>query len=409
MTESMYDVDLEWDVIASCVWMPEVIPETMRNLSTADFGSEGTAQVWEAVKSAQKKGAVDAFLVRDELQARGADPKLILELFDSDREARSMAQNAPRHGKTLHKLSLLRRIAALGVTTTDLVKPGADPDEVIVTLTRMLSALGQETQTSYSNIADLTREVEAYYDARRKEARTIPTKLPSVDRALDGGLQPGRFYVVGAQPGVGKSTMLSSIARTALDRELPVLFASLEMTGQEIMQRMLSNAYAIDSRITTDVLNAMWSDRTRAWPLVYTSKPDVAHITTLARGKLDLKLLVVDYLQLLRPGGRSPSREREIAEITRDLKLLAIELDVPILAASQVNRAPSGRSDDKPRLSDLRESGSIENDADVVMLLHRKAAATRGTLNVAKNRHGRTGITDVEFVASTMAFHEVQT
>lgn len=410
MIQNLYDSEVEWDVIASCVYSPTLIPAVMRAMSTADFGSDKTAQVWEAIRTCHLRGAVDASLVASEMMSRGADPKLTLKLFDADRNSRTLAENAPHHARRLHANSLLRRLVSAGQAITELVTPGADPEVVISTAAKMLRALGEDVASS--DIVDFeaaTKEWERNVERVRDPARLVSTKIPSVDRMLGGGLHPGRFYVVGSRPGVGKSTFVSSITRTALDKGVRTLFMSLEMPVHEVVDRLLANAHGPAASFETTA-NVLWSDRAQEWPVLFLTSGDMLSLLGRARETPDVGLIVVDYLQLVGIGHRADrNREREIAEMTRDLKLLAIELDVPLLVASQVNRAPTGRASDKPRMSDLRESGSIENDADVVMLLHRDQGMRRGSLAVAKNRHGETGGVVVEFAAETMAFHEITT
>jgi replicative DNA helicase len=245
----------------------------------------------------------------------------------------------------------------------------------------------------------------------------VPTGFSELD-SLTNGLHGGQLIIVGARPAMGKSTLALDFARTAaVHHKLPTIFFSLEMGRSEIATRLLS----AESGIPMHVLRKGNMDE-RDWtrlasvrgdigdaPLFIDDSPNMTLVEIRAKcrklsQRVGLKMVVVDYLQLMTSGKKVESRQQEVSEFSRALKLLAKELQVPIVALAQLNRGPEQRADKKPALSDLRESGSLEQDADIVILLHREAAYERdhprageADLIVAKHRNGATDEIAVAF------------
>ena len=258
-------------------------------------------------------------------------------------------------------------------------------------------------------------------EEKAEEGRS--TGLAGLDKALGGGIRGGRLVVVGARPGVGKSALLSFIATDALEKGRRVLYVSLEMGAQEVMLRMVAKSCAVGcDRMQSKALTPQEEEAVvTAYEMlggrnlsIATGADTVGAIRREAlrmRAAGGIDLVCVDYLQLMQGAGKAGSRAEAVGEISRGLKLLAMELDCPVIAASQVNRASTYGEERAPRLSELRESGSIEQDADVVLLLHspansKKGAARRVQLAVAKNRQGKREEMDLTFVGATMRFCE---
>jgi replicative DNA helicase len=245
-------------------------------------------------------------------------------------------------------------------------------------------------------------------------AEGIKTGFKDLD-ALTNGFHPGNMIVIAARPAVGKSTLGLDIARNAAihNGECSVIF-SLEMSRSEITMRMLSAEarVALNNIRSGSLSDDEWSKLARRMgeindaPLFIDDSPNLSMMEIRAKARRlkqrhDLKLVVIDYLQLMTSGKKVENRQQEVSEFSRQLKLLAKELNVPVVAISQLNRSPEQRADKKPMLSDLRESGSIEQDADVVILLHRddlydsQNRSGEADLNVAKHRNGPTKIITV--------------
>jgi replicative DNA helicase len=238
----------------------------------------------------------------------------------------------------------------------------------------------------------------------------VPTGFRELDD-LTNGLHAGQMVIVAARPAVGKSTIALDFARSAaIQHHLATVIFSLEMSSMEIMMRLLSAETGVNLQsIRTGNLEEDWdrlaavSSRLSAAPLFIDDSPNLTMMEIRAKARRlkqrhDLKFVVIDYIQLMSSGKRVESRQVEVSEFSRQIKLLAKELGVPVIAISQLNRSPDSRGDKKPMLSDLRESGSLEQDADIVILLHRDDAyqgdpAKRtgdADIIVAKHRNGAT-------------------
>ncbi len=245
----------------------------------------------------------------------------------------------------------------------------------------------------------------------------VPTGFAELDR-LTNGLHPGQMIVLAARPAIGKSTLALDIARSAsIKHGLTSVIFSLEMSRNEITMRMLS----AEARVPLQNMRkgqmrdedwqklAATMGKISSAPLFIDDSPNMSLMEIRAKCRRlkqrhDLKLVIIDYLQLMSSGKRVESRQQEVSEFSRALKLLAKELEVPVIAISQLNRGAEQRTDKKPMLSDLRESGAIEQDADVVILLHREDAYERESprageadLIVAKHRNGPTDTIVVAF------------
>lgn len=242
-------------------------------------------------------------------------------------------------------------------------------------------------------------------------ARTVPTGFRDLDRLLGGGLHPGQLIVVAGRPGLGKSTVgVDFVRHAALQRAMTSMFVSLEMTDVDLMLRMISaeTGLPLATIRSGDLRDDEWEQVTRLIDRMVENRiavyddPDMYLPQIRAEGRRlrrhhDLRLMVVDYLQLMSSPKRTESRQQEVSDLSRGLKLLAKELELPVVAAAQLNRNPETRADKRPTLGDLRESGSIEQDADVVILIDRPDAYDadkrpgEADLIVAKHRNGPTG------------------
>src|SRR6185312_14581972 len=245
---------------------------------------------------------------------------------------------------------------------------------------------------------------------------------------LTNGLHGGQLIIVAARPGLGKSTLALDFARSAtITKKMPTLFFSLEMGRSEIATRLL----AAESSIPMHTLRKGNMDQ-RDWarlantrgeiadaPLYIDDSPNMTLVEIRAKcrrlsQRVGLKLVIIDYLQLMTSGKKVENRQQEVSEFSRALKLLAKELDVPVVALSQLNRNAEARADKKPALSDLRESGSLEQDADIVILLHRETGLERddprageADLIVAKHRNGRQDTITVAFSGMYSRFSDM--
>jgi replicative DNA helicase len=246
----------------------------------------------------------------------------------------------------------------------------------------------------------------------------LSTGLRKLDE-LTLGLQAGELFITAARPGMGKTALAIGIARHVAQEGTPVLFHSLEMPAHTLMVRMFSGATGLDSHQLRRgaIFGPSWALLARATevigsiPLFIDDGADVtpAELRAAARcvkAEHGVGLLIVDYMQLMRANGKYETREREVAEISRTLKGIARELNIPVIGLSQLNRNIESRPDKRPLLSDLRESGAIEQDADVIAFIYRDEAQGTAEIKIAKHRNGPTGTVKLQFDATTQTFRD---
>lgn len=329
------------------------------------------------------------------------------------------AANAAYYARIVGERSILRRLVEAGTRIVQLgygagAGAGRDVDDVVdMAQQAIYDVTEKRVSEDYAVLSDLLQptldEIEAI-GAAGGAMSGVPTGFTDLDKLL-GGLHPGQLIIVAGRPGLGKSTIAMDFSRSAaLKHNLPAAFFSLEMSKLEIVMRLLS----AEARIPLHVLRSGklsdddWTKLARRMgeiseaPLFVDDTPNMTLMEVRAKARRlkqrhDLKLVCVDYLQLMSSPKKTESRQQEVSEISRGLKLLAKEIGCPVVAACQLNRGPEQRSDKRPQLSDLRESGSIEQDSDVVLLLHRddyydKESPKAGEADfiVAKHRNGPT-------------------
>ena len=313
------------------------------------------------------------------------------------------------------------KIAALGY---------AEQDDLETTLDQADSALFQVTQ-QHGGGAFVSASVvlrRYFAEAQRFDDTVVATGFPDLDRLCNGGFRPGNLVLLAARPGVGKSGLALSILLHAAAAGQTVGLVSKEMSETEVVDRLLAQTTGINSQHVQQrlrqgdarVTEAMGRLDRLSWWLDDAADASILQVRAKARRQASttgLQLLIVDYLQLLlgdhKPG--QTNRTDEVSRVSRQLKLLAKELACPILALSQMSREIEKRTTKVPQLSDLRDSGSLEQDADVVLFIHREELYDRATeqqgiaeIHVAKNRHGPLGIVPLRFVATTTEFHNLE-
>lgn len=332
------------------------------------------------------------------------------------------AANAGYYGRIVREKAILRRLVEAGTRIVAMGYAGqGDVDQTVDRAqAEVYDVTDRRTSEDYAPLSDIMgdalNEIEAISN-RNGEMIGVPTGFTELDK-LTNGLHPGQLIIVAARPAIGKSTLGVDIARAAsIKHGLSSVIFSLEMSRSEIVMRLLSaeaqvplhhmRAGTMSDGDWTKLANKMGV--VSEAPLFIDDSPNMTLMEIRAKCRRlkqrhDLRLVIVDYLQLMTSGKRVESRQQEVSEFSRSLKLLAKELSVPVIAISQLNRGPEQRTDKKPMLSDLRESGSLEQDADMVVLLHREDAyekesprAGEADFIVAKHRNGPTATVTVAF------------
>ncbi len=412
------DVAAEQAVLGGMMLSKDAIADVVEALRGADFYRPAHELVFEAVLDLYGRGEpADALTVADELTKRGELGRVGgVSYLHTLISSVPTAANAGYYAEIVRERAILRRLVDAG---TRIVQLGYAPDGGDV------DALVNEAQAEVYSVTErrasedyvpLSATIEATIEeidasqGRGDELIGVPTGFAELDQ-LTNGLHPGQMIVIAARPAIGKSTVGLDIARSAsIHHGLTSVIFSLEMTRTEITMRLLSAeaSVSLQNMRKGTMRQEDWTKlastmgRVNEAPLFIDDSPNMSLMEIRAKCRRlkqrhDLKLVIIDYLQLMTSGKRVESRQQEVSEFSRALKLLAKELEVPVIAISQLNRGPEQRTDKKPAMSDLRESGSIEQDADMVVLLHREDAyekesprAGEADFIVAKHRNGPT-------------------
>ncbi|HET6811691.1 MAG TPA: replicative DNA helicase [Acidimicrobiales bacterium] len=420
-----HDLQAEESLLGAMLLSRDAVSVALEQCDTADFYKPAHGHVFDAIGALYTRGEpVDPVTVADELRRAGlldliGGPEVLIRL----QAATPATSNAGRYARIVNDHALLRRL--IGVAT-DISDMGYDVpenvDEAIDRAESMVFEVGQRrVAETLAPIRDLLSEsldrLEALYD--RGEAITgVPTGYSDLDEQLSG-LQPSNMVIVGGRPACGKTAFaLGIVAHAAMEAREPVLFFSLEMSHLEITQRLLCAEAKVDSsRMRNGKLHdSDWSKISHAIgrlgeaPIFIDDNPNLTVMDIRAKARRlksreGLSLVVIDYLQLMTGRSHAENRQVEVSEISRGLKILARELEVPVIALSQLSRNLEQRADKRPMLADLRESGSLEQDADVVIFLYRDEvynaeSPDRGTAEiiVAKHRNGPTGTARLAFL-----------
>ena len=412
-----HDDNAEMATLGGMLMSKDAIGEVSQIVSVDDFYEPKHQTIYEAIigKFSASEPA-DAVTVANRLSDSGDLDKVGgIDYLHSLIASVPTAANASYYAEIVHQRALLRRVIASGTKIAQLgyAAEGSQAQDVI----NMAQAEVYEMSTGrvrqdYAPVQAAVHDALDQIDSIQKgELQAgVPTGFQEIDEVTKG-LQPGQMVVVAGRPAMGKSTLGVDFARSAAihHHDTTILF-SLEMSKVELAQRIISaetgvplaalrNADDIDPN-RWNTLNNFYA-RLQDAPLFIDDSPNMSLMEIRAKCRRlkqtnDLKLVVIDYLQLMTSGKAVESRQQEVSEFSRALKLLAKELEVPVVALSQLNRGPEMRNDKKPQLSDLRESGSIEQDADVVFLVHRpdfydeEDRPGEADIIMAKHRNGPT-------------------
>jgi replicative DNA helicase len=395
-----HNLEAEESVLGSMMLSADAIADVIEIVRPNDFYRTANAKIFDTLREVYGRGdPVDAITAVEELKRRGTLDEVGGHLAISDLVDRvPTPSSAASYARIVAETSLLRRLIGAAADIMDMAySPQEEPEQVADAAEQRIYEVARHGEKE--QVASLHQLVdEAMTDLERIQNREsafagVPTGFRDVDSLLSG-MQSGNLIVIAARPGVGKSSFVTNVARNvAVDAGLPVAMFSLEMSRWEIGMRLLCG----EARVPWDSIR---NKRVGA--------EDWSRIAQAADSLHEAPLFIVDYLQLMSHTRRVDNRQQEIAEISRGLKMLAKELEIPVIAVSQLNRDPERRQDKRPQLSDLRESGAIEQDADVVMFIHRDDSdpAKKGLadLIVSKHRNGPTDTVPLTFLPHLTQF-----
>ena len=429
------DNDAEQAVLGSMLTSKDAIADVLETVKAADFYHPAHEYIYSAILDLYGRGEpADPITVANELTRTGMLQRARGPLYLHDLFAKvSVAANAGYYARIVREKAILRRLveASLKIAQMGYAGEGDVADIVDRAQAAVYSVTDGNTAEDYQPLSELLEatldEMEAL-SSRAGEMGGVPTGFIELDE-LTNGLHGGQMVILAARPAVGKSTLGLDFARACSIRHgMTSAIFSLEMSKVEITMRLLSAEAQIPlNHIRKGTMSEEDWQRVAnkmatisSAPLYIDDSPNLTMMEIRAKArrlkqKHDLKLIVIDYLQLMTSGKQVESRQLEVSEFSRQIKLLAKELDVPVVAMSQLNRGPEQRTDKKPMVSDLRESGSLEQDADIVILLHRediydKESPRLGEADfiVAKNRNGPTRTVVTAFQGHYSRFVDMQ-
>lgn len=428
-----HDIDAERSVLGGMMLSKDALADVSEMLDPQDFYRPAHATIFTVVISLFGAGQpADAITVAAELQRQGkleqvGGRAVLHDLVSSV----PTAANASYYATIVHEQAMLRRLVETGTRIAQLgyTTDGGDVAELLnLAQSEVYSMSDSKTSNEYASLYEiipgLVEELEMN-SARDGQLAGLSTGFHDLDKVLLG-LRPNQMIIVAARPGMGKTTLAMDFCRhIAIQENKPVAFFSLEMNRNELAMRMLSaeSEVWLSKLISGELEQRDWErisrtlERVNQAPLYVDDSPNLTMMEIRSKARRmrqqhGIQLIVIDYLQLLTSGGRSPeSRQQEVSEFSRSIKLLAKELEIPIIAIAQLNRETERRDSKKPQVSDLRESGSLEQDADVVILINRPkdrdemGALPPAQVIVGKNRSGPTSDDiELEFQGSLTRF-----
>ncbi len=431
-----YSLEAERAVLGACLMDRDALNLVTEMLSAEDFYDLSNRTAYELILDmSQKDVAVDPLTLLEEMSRSGKGDRLggqpfVASLVDQV----SSTANAEFYARIVKDKGIHRRLIAAGTSITRLgYSEDMDVEEILEEAERAVFEIAMHrNRTNFRSIADVLGQafhtIEEQYHRSDQDVLGLPSGFAEFDR-MTGGFQPGSLNIIAARPSMGKTALAINMAQyCGVSRGAPVLIFSLEMGAEQLVQRMLGAEARINIHElrTGAFAESAWDDlanaagRLSSAPIYIDDSSMLSTLEFRARCRRfqsrykNVGLVVVDYLQLMSYARKIDNKQQEVAEISRALKGVARELNVPIIALSQLSRAVEQRTDKKPQLSDLRDSGAIEQDADIVVLLYRPGYYDSpgqddeenplAYLNIAKHRNGPTGEVQLVFLREYTKF-----
>jgi len=425
------NIEAEQSILGGILIENEAVNRVMEILDADDFYRDAHRKIFNAlINLSERDEPADLITLTNELRKIDqldfiGGASYLASLIDSV----PTAANIEYYAKIVKEKAILRKLIQ---TSTDIITQSyedrGDVEGFLDEAERAIFEISEKrVKPSFYSIREIVKESFATIERlfKKKELVTgVPSGFKELDR-MTAGFQPSDLIIIAGRPSMGKTAFCLNVAQyAAIENKIPVAIFSLEMSKEQLVQRLLCSHARVDAhKVRTGYLSA------QDWPLLTAAAgklseapifiDDTAGISVLElRAKArrlkshhDIKLIVLDYLQLMRGGSNIENRQQEISEISRSLKALARELNVPVIAISQLSRAVESRTDHRPQLSDLRESGAIEQDADVVVLLMREEYYNANEQNkgsadviIAKQRNGPVGTVKLSFIKEYTRF-----
>ncbi len=422
--------EAERSVLGACLIDPQVISDVSQAVRAEDFYVPQHQLVFQAIIDIYDKTAdADPISVGEALSRQG----FLEEAGGRDALLDFAAcvvsgSSAIYHAEIVREKAIQRKVLEVCAEVSQMAaENSADAKQLLDEAERRIFEIARMNVASeIAGIEQILQETFERIDFFRSQAGEPTGLITGYDDfdQMTGGLQQGELLILAARPSMGKTSFALNLAERVSRRQKAVVIFSLEMASQQVISNMLCGASQVDGqsvrsgRLTDQEYKRLQDEAARLYesPIFVDDMPGLTPTTLRAKcrrlkQKHDIQMVIIDYLQLMSTGRREESRQQEISTISRSMKGLARELSIPVIALSQLNRDVESREDHKPRMSDLRESGAIEQDADVIMLLHREeyfkpTEENRGLaqLIIAKQRNGPTGQVTLRFFREYMRF-----
>lgn len=420
-----HNLDAEQSVLGSMLLDQEAVFKAMEIIRSEDFYRDAHRLIFDAIcQLADRSEPVDIVTVAEELRQRGQLDKVGGAAYIATLSGIvPTAANVEYYARIIREKSLLRALISAATRIAQLGYEGeAEADEILLQAEKLIYDLSQrKASRAFATMHEIlmgTFDRIEYLYQKKGDVTGVPTGFIDLDR-MTSGLQPSDLIIVAARPAMGKTSFCLNIAQhAAIKAGVPVAIFSLEMSKEQLVQRMLCSEAMVDQhRLRTGQLTEQdWPRLVRAVgpmaqaPIFIDDTVGISVLEMRAKcrrlkAEHGLGLIIIDYLQLMQGSRRSESRQQEISEISRALKGLARELNVPVIALSQLSRAVEQTHDKRPNLSHLRESGAIEQDADIVSFIYREEYYNPDTekkgiaeIIIAKHRNGPVGSVELGFL-----------
>ena len=430
-----HSIEAEQSVVGSMLMDKEAILTASELLVPEDFYGRQYGVMFDAIVELYNEGSpVDMVTVRERLREKEVPPEVSSVEFIRDLiNAVPFSINIKHSADIVYEKSVLRKLIKVNEEIEGLCYQGKERLDVILgeTEKKVFQLLQSRNSGDFVSIKEtVIKTLEKIELASRTKGNVtgIPTGFYDLDY-MTAGLQPSDFILIGARPSMGKTALVLNLAEyIAIRNNTPIAIFSLEMSREQLMNRMFAMEARVDLQKlrTGDLSDTDWEKLIESAGVIGKSGLIIDDTPGISIGELrskcrkyklehNLSLVIIDYLQLMTGNGRTDSRQQEISEISRSLKALAREIHAPVIAISQVNRACETRPDHRPMMSDLRESGSIEQDADVIMFLYRdeyynKDSDKKGIAEIiiAKQRNGSIGTVNLAWLPTLTKFANLE-
>jgi len=424
-----YSMEAEQSVIGSMIIDSRCVPDVIEILKPEDFYIQQNREIFETIHSMFSfSQPIDPVTVLDRMKIRGVyDEQVSRNYVMQLMEITPTAANVRHYAKIVRDKSLLRQVAQVAGEVSDMVyNEEGEAADILDAAEQKIYAIRQgRSDQGFSHISSVLIDVYENLNELAKHKGKLPgltTGFSELDNMISG-LNKTDLILVASRPGMGKTSIALNMALAAAKKEKKtVVIFSLEMSKEQLASRLLAAEAFVDSKklLTGDLSENDWakiavaSESLSRCDIRIDDNPTITPTEMKAKCRRveNLGLVIIDYLQLMQLGGRkNENRVQEVSEISRSLKIMAKELSVPVLCLSQLSRANEKRTDKRPMLSDLRESGAIEQDADIIIFLYREDYYNEDTSKrnlaeciVAKNRHGSTGTIELQWVPQYTLF-----